>query len=176
MTADELNVPSSMADDDDDRAFASVENANEIEALFVQNAMRSSYSNGQLKLSGIGETTLVFSDRPDRVTGHVPTGEFVASWGEGDHSFASDPPNAVLSTFHGDEVNDVVVILRAPEFSGGELTYDVEVLDGDMPESAGANSLFIDTIGRPLTPLSVAGVRRRGRRRGRRRMRRRGIV
>ncbi len=31
----------------------------------------------------------------------------------------------------------------------------------------GASSLFIDMIGRPLTPVSVAGVRRRGRRRGR---------
>ncbi|MFL7870168.1 MAG: hypothetical protein AB8I58_15170, partial [Anaerolineales bacterium] len=52
-------------------------------------------------------------------------------------------------------------------------SYQVEILDGEMPASGGASSLFIDVIGRPLTPMSVCGVRRRGRRRGRRRERRR---
>jgi hypothetical protein len=31
------------------------------------------YENGQLTLNGIAPTTLYFSDRPDRITGHVPT-------------------------------------------------------------------------------------------------------
>ena len=41
-------------------------------------------------------------------------------------------------------------------------------LDGEMPASGGPNSLFIDVIGRPLSPVSVCGVRRRERRRDRR--------
>jgi hypothetical protein len=43
--------------------------------------------------------------------------------------------------------------------------YTVEILDGEMPASGGLNSLFIDAIGRPLSPVSVCGVRRRERRR-----------
>ena len=162
--------------DNETAAFDSVAGAKEIEALFVQNAGASAYDGERLTLSGVGATTLLFSDRPERVAAHVPTDEFVAGWGEGDDSFASDPPNAVLSTFDGDEVNDVVVVLSEPVLSGSDLSYAVEITDGEMPAAGGANSLFIDSIGRPLSPVSFAGCRRRGRRRGRRRARRLGGI
>ncbi|KPK13078.1 MAG: hypothetical protein AMJ56_03705 [Anaerolineae bacterium SG8_19] len=145
----------------------------EFEALYVQSAGGMAYENGRLTLSGIAPTTLYFSDRPDRITGHIPTEEFLDTWGEGDDSFADDPPNAVLSIFSEEEVNDVVVVLQDPALDGDQMSYQVDILDGEMPSGGGANSLFIDVIGRPMTPGSVAGVRRRGRRRGRRRARRR---
>ena len=147
--------------------------ASEIEALFVQSARGMAYEDDRLILNGVAPTTLMFSDRPQRVTGHVPTEEFLDSWGDGEDSFADDPPNAVLSTFFEDEVNDVVVVLQDPALDGDRFSYQVEILDGEMPASGGESSLFIDVIGRPLTSVSIAGVRRRGRRRGRRRMRRR---
>jgi hypothetical protein len=147
--------------------------ADEFEALYAQSAAGMVYENDRLTLKGIAPTTLYFSDRPERITGHVPTEEFLDSWGEGDDSFAGDPPNAVLSIFSEDEVNDVVVVLKDPALDGDQMSYQVDILDGEIPASGGASSLFIDMIGRPLTPVSVAGVRRRGRRRGRRRARRR---
>ncbi len=159
----------------DDEALASVSTADEVELLFVQSSSGTRIDGDRLHLSGIGATTLAFSDRPARVAGHVPTAEFVDSWDKGDDNFASDPPNAVLSTFLGDEVNDVVVVLRDPQVADGSLSYQVEVTDGELPVGDGPSSLFIDMIGRPLTPMSIAGVRRRGRRRGRRRARRRGF-
>lgn len=160
---------------DDEKAMEEVAQADKIEALFVQNAASMAYGDGRLTLNGIAPTTLMFSDRPQRVTGHVPSEEFLDSWGDGDDSFTDDPPNAVLSTFQDDHVNDVVVVLQDPVLDGDRMSYEVEILDGDMPASGGPSSLFIDVIGRPLTPVSVAGVHRRGRRRGRRRMRRRGV-
>ena len=164
-----------MSEEDtaDDAAMENISRADEIEALYVQTAASVDYKDGRLSLKGIAPTTLLFSDRPDRVTAHVPTDEFLASWGEGRNSFADDPPNAVLSTFAEDHVNDVVVVLQAPALDGDQMSYEVEILDGKMPASGGPSSLFIDVIGRPLSPVSIAGVRRRGRRRGRRRMRRR---
>jgi len=162
-----------MSDSEIDVEMAEFAGAAEIEALFAQSATGMSYKEGRLTLSGISPTTLMFSDRPQRVTGHLPTEEFLDSWGEGEDSFADDPPNAVLSTFSKDEVNDVVVVLQEPVLIGDSLSYRVEILDGEIPPSGGASSLFIDMIGRPLTPVSIAGVRRRGRRRGRRRQRRR---
>ena len=164
-----------MSEEDtaDDAAMENISRADEIEALYVQTAASVDYKDGRLSLKGIAPTTLLFSDRPDRVTAHVPTDEFLASWGEGRNSFADDPPNAVLSTFAEDHVNDVVVVLQAPALDGDQMSYEVEILDGKMPASGGPSSLFIDVIGRPLSPVSIAGVRRRGRRRGRRRTRRR---
>ena len=158
---------------DEDKAMEQIAQADEIEALFVQSAAGMAYENGRLTLNGVAPTTLMFSDRPQRVTGHIPTEEFLDAWGDGDDSFADDPPNAVLSIFSEDEVNDVVIVLRDPALEADRFSYQVDILDGEMPASGGASSLFIDVIGRPLTPLSIAGVHRRGRRRGRRRMRRR---
>lgn len=145
----------------------------EIEALYVQTAHNMAYADGVLTLSGMAPTTLLFSDRPDRITGHLSNQDFFDSWTVGDDSFADTPPNAVLSTFSEAEINDVVVVLEDPTLDGNQMTYKVEILDGEMPASGGASSLFIDTIGRPLTPVSAAGVHRRTRRRGRRRGRRR---
>jgi hypothetical protein len=58
--------------------------------------------------------------------------------------------------------------LRNPQMSGDKLTYTFDVLEGTLPAAAWPCSLFIDPIGRPLTPVSVAGVRRRDRREDRR--------
>jgi hypothetical protein len=153
----------------DDKSQDQNTQSDEFEALYAQSAAGMAYENGQLTLNGIAPTTLYFSDRPDRITGHVPTEEFLDSWGEGDDSFAGDPPNAVLSIFTEDEIHDVVVVLSDPALDGDQMSYSVDILDGEMPPSGGPSSLFIDMIGRPLSPVSVAGVHRRGRRRARRR-------
>jgi hypothetical protein len=61
----------------------------------------------------------------------------------------------------GTSVRDVVVVLKSPVLEGDRLTFDVEVLEGDLAGADGPASVFIDIIGRPLTPLSFAGVARR---------------
>jgi hypothetical protein len=147
----------------------SVMEAEEIEALFVQTSHGMSFDNGKLTLHALAPTTLFFSDRPDRVTGHITSQEFVDSWDQGPDSFESNPPNAVLSIFHPDMVSDIVVELMDPVLTGSQLSYMVEILDGEMPASGGPSALFIDVIGRPASPVSAAGMHRRDRRRDRRR-------
>ena len=146
----------------------SVVEAGEIEALFVQTSHGMSYDDGKLTLQTLAPTTLFFSDRPDRVTGHISSEEFVDSWDKGPDNFASNPPNAVLSVFHPDMVSDVVVELTEPVMEGHQLTYTVVILDGEMPAEGGPSALFIDVIGRPLSPVSAAGMHRRDRRDDRR--------
>src|SRR6478609_2754738 len=65
--------------------------------------------------------------------------------------------------------DDAVVILRDPVAGEDSISYSIEVLDGVVPAESGAVSLFIDPFGRPLSPVSVAGIHRRERRRMRRR-------
>ena len=142
-----------------------------VEYLYVQTAHSISYKDGKLTLHGVGPTTLFFSDRPERITGHGTTEEMVNAWSQGEESFAADPPNATLSILGGDEIQDIVVVISDPVLLGSKLTYTVSVLDGELPTHGGASSLFIDTIGRPLTPVSVAGAHRRTRRRVRRAIR-----
>ena len=142
-----------------------------IEEMFVQlgSGVRSTWDT--LTIEGVTPSTLYFSDRPQRVVGHVTTEQFVNDWGLGPNSFESDPPNAVLTFPEADgTLDDVVVQLSFPSLSNDTLSYTIKVLEGSLPEAAGACSLFIDPFGRPLSPVSVCGMRRRGRRRARRQM------
>ena len=141
------------------------ESQGELTLLFVQTAKSVAFEGDSLTLQGPGKTTLFFSDRPQRVAGHMETGAFLDSWDEGDDSFASNPPNATLSILDDDAVRNVVVELRTPRWHGDDLTYTVTVIDGEMPTEGGVSSLFIDIIGRPFTPLSYAGMARRRTRR-----------
>jgi hypothetical protein len=91
--------------------------------------------------------------------------DFVNEWGEGRNSFKADPLNAALSTFGKDEIVDIEVTLMNPRFEGDDLVYDIAILEEDLKPVSGQSSLFIDPIGRPMSPTSVAGVHRRERRR-----------
>jgi hypothetical protein len=150
-----------------------IEELEDIEAMFVQVASEASLEGSVLTLHDVGASTLYFSDRPKRVVGHVSSAQFVEMWGEGDNSFKEDPPNAVLAFLEpGDDMpEDVVVVIREPRMEGTSLSYDIEALEGSVPAHAkGGVTLFIDPFGRPLSPVSAAGMHRRERRRTRRRI------
>lgn len=138
-----------------------------LEEMFVHTARSVTSDRETLTLHGLAPSTLWFSDRPERVVGHMTTAQFVEMWSHGPNSFLEDPPNAVLSWLpDGDEApEDAVVVLRDPVAGEDSITYSIEVLDGTVPTEGGAVSLFIDPFGRPLSPVSVAGMRRRERRR-----------
>jgi hypothetical protein len=135
--------------------------------MFVQSARGLTSNNGTITFHGVAHSTLFFADRPERVVGHLKSKDFVNQWGEGEDSFASDPPNAVVSFLEpGDDVpEEVTVVLKDPKLTKDDLTYKVDILDGTLPARSGPCAVFIDPIGRPLSPMSVAGVRRRERRR-----------
>ena len=137
-----------------------------VDFLFVQTAKGFSHGKGRITLRGVNPLTISFSDRPDRIAGHMPTSKFVPMWSQGVDSFLSNPPNATLSVFRGDSVSSTVVVLRNPQLVGNDLSYEVRVLEGTLPAQSGPCSLFIDIIGMPLTPLSYAGAARRAWRRG----------
>lgn len=60
--------------------------------------------------------------------------------------------------FEDEHVNDVVVVLRNPVLSNRDLRYDIEVTDGELSSTSGPASLFIDRLGRPLTPMIVRRI------------------
>ena len=141
----------------------------DMEALFVQTAASMTSDRETITLHGVSPSTLYFADRPQRDVGHMMSRQFVANWADGDNSFADNPPNAVLSFAEpGDRPpEDAVVVIQDPHLDGDTLSYSVKLLDGTMPAATGPCALFIDPLGRPLSPGSVAGMHRRQRRRGR---------
>jgi hypothetical protein len=140
------------------------------QSMFVQSARAVTSDGTTLTLKDVTPSTLYFSDRPKRIVGHMTTVDFVDLWAEGDNNFEEDPPNAVLSFLESaDEAPEDAVVVPAAHLGNGELSYSIETLEGTVPTQTGPVTLFIDPFGRPLSPVSICGVRRRERRRDRRR-------
>jgi hypothetical protein len=95
----------------------------------------------------VAPSSIIFADRPVRAAGHALTSHLLAEWATGGNSFAKTPPNATVSVFNedGSTVSDVVVVLKTPKLEGERLTFNVQVLAGDLADANGAASLFIDT-------------------------------
>jgi hypothetical protein len=141
-----------------------------VPSLIVLNSRGATLQGEVLTLTGVTPNSIVFADRPVRAAGHAMTADIIAEWGTAtpgaqtvdNASFAKDPPNATVSVFSKDgSVKDAVVVLKSPKLEGEKLTFNVQVLEGDINGADGPASIFIDIIGRPFTPMSFAGVARR---------------
>ncbi len=134
-----------------------------VPSLIVLNSQGVSLQGNKLVLTGVAPNSIVFADRPVRAAGHDLTSHIIEDWAMGTDNFAKDPPNATVSAFSkdGSAIRDAVVVLKTPKLEGDRLTFDVDVLEGNLTGADGAAAIFIDIIGRPFTPLSFAGVARR---------------
>ncbi len=134
-----------------------------IPSLIVFNAHGANLQGTTLTLHGIAPNAIIFADRPVRAAGHELTKDLLDEWSQANESFAKDPPNATVSVFNNDAslTKDAVVVLTSPKLDGGDLTFTVKVLEGDLAGADGPAAVFIDIIGLPFTPLSFAGVARR---------------
>lgn len=133
-----------------------------VPSLFVLNSRGATLQGETLTLTGVMPHSIIFADRPVRSAGHQLTADIIADWGTGDDSFTKNPPNATISVFGKDgSVKDAVVVLKSPKLEGDKLTFNVQTLEGDLTGGDGGAALFIDIIGRPLSPMSFAGVARR---------------
>jgi hypothetical protein len=123
-----------------------------VPSLIVMNSRGATLQGDTLTLTGVTPNSIVFADRPVRAAGHVLTSHLIADWGvstPGNESFAKDPPNATVSVFNKDgaTVKDAVVVLKNPKLEGDKLTFNVQVLEGDLTGGDGAASIFIDIFG-----------------------------
>jgi hypothetical protein len=141
------------------------------DALFVIRAANITFDGKQMMLDGTDPNITYFCDRPVRTAGHLTIAAMQEIMHRAENSFLENPPNAAVSVFGKDgSITDAVVTLtRAPVVSGDHFRFDVRVVDGELPDRGGAVALFVDPVGVPMSPTSVAGVHRRHRRRAIRR-------
>lgn len=113
--------------------------------LFVLSAKSGSFEGDTLTLKDV-PLVIYFSERPDRIAGHMSLKKFVDGWNKGSDSFKSDPPNATLSIFNEDGNKNVVVELLNPQIKGDILSFKIRLLEGSLPKSFDVSSLFIDDV------------------------------
>jgi hypothetical protein len=125
--------------------------------LFVMTATSGSFDGKTIILHNV-PPTLMFSDRPYRLWGHIDTPSLIKVGSEGPDNFAEDPPNAVLSTFTGEKPTTAVVILYRPSIDGNTISFPVKVEEGEIPDKFGGASLFIDHFFHPHIGAFVVGA------------------
>ena len=123
-----------------------------VPSLIVLNARGASLQGGKLTLTGVAPNSIVFADRPVRAAGHSLTSDLLQEWSPGNdnaESFTKDPPNATVSVLSADgsKIRDAVVVLKTAKLEGDRLTFDVDVLEGDLSGGDGPAALFIDRFG-----------------------------
>ena len=122
-----------------------------MQLMFIQVADNVKVDATTLRLVGVQQQTLYFSDRPVRVAGHLTMAGYLDEWKatEGPNNFGSNPPNATSSVYEpGQATNSLaVVVVSNPIVDGHDLVYNYKVIEGTLPQKGGATSLFIDWIG-----------------------------
>jgi hypothetical protein len=116
--------------------------------LYAMSAKSGSFKGDTLTLKDV-PVVVYFSDRPNRLVGHMSLKKFVASWNKGPGSFKADPPNAALSIFDGDKAFNVVVELKSSKIIDGAIQFKIKMLKGKVPSSFKISSLFVDPDSHP---------------------------
>jgi hypothetical protein len=122
-----------------------------VPSLIVMNSRGATLQGGKLTLIGIAPNTIVFADRPVRAAGHAMITDLLQEWAPGnedDDSFNKNPPNATVSVFSkdGSAIRDAVIVLKTPKLEGDRLTFDVDVLEGNLNGADGPAAVFIDFV------------------------------
>ena len=124
-----------------------------IPSMFVLNARSAKLQDNKLILEGIAPSVIVFADRPVRSAGHAMLPHVLEEWTlKAPNSFAKDPPNATVSVLNKSKASvvDAVVTLKSPKLEGDKLTFDVDVLEGDLTGADGGASVFMDLVNLPV--------------------------
>lgn len=113
--------------------------------LYAISAKSGTFKDGKLELKD-APLVVYFTDRPHRVAGMLSLEVFAQGWDKGPGSFRADPPNATLSYTGKDGIKSVIVELGNPnvEVREASIIFDARVLEGDMPESFGKSTLFVE--------------------------------
>jgi len=125
-------------------------------ALLVQTAQSVEFVDGHIIMRGVSLSTLYLSNRSQRIVGHIGTQELVDCWRNEHSRFSTKPPAAALSFVNPDPgaVDDVVIRIDSPELTEQELVYSASILEGHLYRLNGPCTLFIDALGRPVSPVS----------------------
>jgi hypothetical protein len=137
------------------------------QALFVQDAKGVELKKDSIILKEPNDHLIFFCDRPVREAGFLTWDAFMDSVTSGENSFAQNPPNASLTIVDNEgQIHELILFLMGePIKAENKITFPVEYIIGGPYPIDGKVVMFIDPIGRPLSPVSVAGVHRRRRRR-----------
>ena len=132
-----------------------------VEFLGIQNAQSGSISEINataytLELTNVSDSTILFSNRPNRIVTTITISDFVGNWSTGPDSFAADAPNdaLIVENTQTGELDTVIIELFNPIYDANTntLTYTIMAEYGttiNLPSEFGQSILLIDSSGQP---------------------------
>ncbi len=126
--------------------------------LGVLTADGAEFDGWTLRLEGVDQDVLLFTDRPERRVAHARIDAFIGGWVE---EFGDVQPNAVLSWAGPEEAGEVVIELDEPALEGEMLSFSTEPLDPNVepPDNAVITiTLFVDNLPSPCSGCGLVEV------------------
>jgi len=110
--------------------FADSYNSNNSSYLFSVHAKNGYIKKGKLFLNNVGPSVTYFSDRPQRIAGHMDTDKFLMTWR--DRSLRS--PNIIISFKDNGVYADMTLEVGDPLYDGNDISFHIlGLLESDVP-------------------------------------------
>lgn len=113
-----------------------------LEYLFVITGDSGAYADGKLTLSGTPIVVFNYIGTT-REVGHFLVGTFIEVWQTNSSTYNANPPSGTLSVLDAKGAGNAVIAVSSPSATLNSITFDVKVLEGEVPASFNASSLFL---------------------------------
>jgi hypothetical protein len=120
--------------------------------LIVLSAQGVTLTGNKLVLHDLTPNATLFADRPVRAAGHALVSHLLDEWRAAKaQGFATSPPNATVSALvkSKGEVTSAVMVLQSPRLEGDTLSFDIQLLQGNLAGADGPAAVFIDLVRLP---------------------------
>jgi hypothetical protein len=131
-------------------------NTTDVQFLAIQNAKSGSINEINataytLELGNVSDSTILFSDRPERIVTSVSTSDFIGNWTTGPDSFAEDAPNdaLIIEDIQTGNLETAIIESFNPVYdpTANTLTYTITAENQtsvNLPSEFGQSVLVID--------------------------------
>jgi hypothetical protein len=134
-----LSVCAVLGDSDSSAA----DDTEKLEYLFIITGDTGTYKDGSLALTGVPIISFNYLGAT-RETGHFLVGSFVEVWNENSSAYKADPPKGTLSVLDEKGDSNAVIEVSNPSSTLNTLTFKAKVLEGNVPDSFNASTLFLE--------------------------------
>lgn len=119
-----------------------IDDSKSLEYLFVITGDTGTFKDGKLKLTGTPIVVFNYLGAT-REVGHFLVGTFIETWDKNSSAYNTDPPRGTLSVLDEKGAGNAVIAVSSPASTLNSITFDTEVLEGEVPKSFNASTLFL---------------------------------
>ncbi len=122
--------------------YSIADDSKKLEYLFVITSDIGTYKDGKLALTGVPIVSFNYLGTT-RGVGHFLVGTFVDVWEKNSAIYRANPPRGTLSVLDQSGSVGAVIQVSNPTSTLNSLTFEAKVLEGEVPDSFNASSLFL---------------------------------